>query len=109
MEPINHKQRSPATVRALKRVQAGEKPTHAAIAEGINPSTLFRALVEERPGKMFLLISQNGSTFTARTQDQRHKQRGYDEHFATVAELQAALPGLLAKVRTIAMARFRQG
>jgi hypothetical protein len=90
-------------------VKAGKRPTHAAKAAGVNPSTLFRALVKERPGRMFLLISEDGDKFTARTQDQRHIQRGYDEHFATVAELQAALPGLLAKARTIATARFGQG
>lgn len=109
MESINHKQRSDATVRALARVRAGERPTHAACAEGINPSTLFKALVKERPGRMFLLISQEGGGFTARTQDQRHRQRGSDEQFTGIAELQAALPRLIARVRAIATARFGQG
>jgi hypothetical protein len=106
MESTNHKQRSPATVRAIARVHAGERPTHAARLEKINSSTLFRALVKERPGRMFLLISQDGGRFIARTQDQRHIQRGRDEQFSTVVELQAALPGLLAKTRTIARLRF---
>jgi len=42
---------SDATVRALKRVEAGEKPTCAAEAEHINPSTLFRALAK-RAGRV---------------------------------------------------------
>ena len=98
MEPINHKQRSPATVRALKRVQAGERPTHAAHAEGVNPSTLFRALAKERPPRLFLLISPERGGFNAWVEDQRYRQRGKDEQFATIAEVQAAMPRLLSGV-----------
>lgn len=45
-EPVNKSHPSAATVRAIQRVASGEQPTTAAKAEGINPSTLFRALAE---------------------------------------------------------------
>ena len=94
----NGNQRSDATVRAITRVRAGEKPTHAAQAEGVNPSTLFRALAKERPQRLFLLMVPERGGFNAWVEDQRYRQRGKDEQFATVADLQAALPRLLAKV-----------
>ena len=98
MEPINRIQRSPATVRAVSRVHAGEKPTHAAQAEKINPSTLYRALAKDRPQRLFLLMAPERGGINVWTEDQRYRQQGKDEQFATVAELQAALPRLLAKV-----------
>ena len=42
---------SPATVRALERVAAGEPPYRAAINEGISPSTIYRALARARNQK----------------------------------------------------------
>ena len=98
MDSNNRNQRSDATVRALARVQAGEKPTHAAQAEGVNSSTLFRALAKERPSRLFLLIAPEQGGFNAWVEDQRYRQQGKDEQFATVADLQAALPRLLGKV-----------
>ena len=98
MESINRQLRSDATVRAIARVRAGERPTHAAQAEGINPSTLFRALAKERPPRLFLLIAPENCGFNAWVEDQRYRQRGKDEQFATISEVQAALPQLLAKV-----------
>lgn len=98
MGPINRQQRSAATVRALARVQAGELPTHAAQAEGVNPSTLFRALAKERPPRLFLLLAPENGGFNAWVEDQRYRQKGADFQFATVGDLQAALPQLLTKV-----------
>lgn len=85
-------------MRALARVQAGEKPTHAASAEGINASTLFRALAKSRPHRLFLLIAPERGGLNAWVEDQRCRQQGEDEQFSTVEDLQAALPRLLAKV-----------
>ena len=76
---------------------AGERPTHAAKAEGINLSTLFRALAKARPHRMFLVIAKEDGGYSAWIEDQNYKQQGPDTQLATVAELQAALPGLLAK------------
>ena len=98
MEPVNHNQRAKATVRALARVRAGERPTHAARAEGINPSTLFRALAKERLPRFFLLIAPENGGLNAWVEDQRYRQQGKDQQFATITELQAVLPQLLAKV-----------
>jgi len=88
---------SAATLRALKRVAAGEQPTTAAKAEGINPSTLFRALAKRRPPKLYLIVDKRPEGIDAWIEDQNYRQRVPDVTFATVADLQAALPGLLAK------------
>ena len=98
MEPANRQQRSDATVRAIARVRAGEKPSHAAQAEGINPSTLFRALAKERPQRLFLLMAPENGGINVWVENARYKQIGADEQFASVADVQAALPRLLAKV-----------
>ena len=87
---------SAATVRALKRVQAGETPTTAAKAEGIHASTLFRALVKLKPAKLYLVIDKTPDGLDAWVEDQNYRQKVPDVTFATIAELQAALPGLLA-------------
>ena len=96
MKPSN--QRSDATVRAVARVRTGERPTHAAQAEGINPSTLFRALAKERPQRLFLLLALENAGINAWIENARYKQIGADEQFASVADLQAALPRLLRRV-----------
>lgn len=88
---------SDATLRALKRVTSGERPTAAAKAEGINPSTLFRALAKKRPHRLFLIIAKERGGFNAWIENENYKQQGNDMQLATVAELQAALPELLAK------------
>lgn len=88
---------SDATVRALGRVAAGECPTHAATAENIHPSTLFRALAKRRPHRLFLIIAKEGEGINAWIENENYKQRGADTQFRSVAELQAALPGLLAR------------
>ncbi len=84
-------------MRALKRVDAGERPTLAAQAENIHPSTLFRALAKKRPPRLFLIIAKERGGFNAWIENENYKQQGNDTHLVTVAELQAALPGLLAK------------
>ena len=94
---INHTERSPATVRALARVQAGDKPTHAAKAEGINSSTLWRALAKERPKRLFLIVSRENGGWNAWIENQNYKQIGKDYQFASVNELQAAIPALMAR------------
>lgn len=96
-EPINKASPSEATLRALKRVASGERPTIAAKAEGINPSTLFRALAKKRPHRLFLIIAKENGGFNAWIENENYKQQGPDTQLATVAELQAALPGLLAE------------
>ena len=96
-EPINKCCPSEATLRALKRVEAGERPSHAANAEGINPSTLFRALSKRRPRKLYLVIDKKAEGFDAWIEDQNYRQQVSDVSFARVAELQAALPDLLSK------------
>lgn len=96
-EPANKSKPSAATMRALQRVAAGERPTHAASAEGINPSTLFRALAKKRPHRLFLIIAKERGGFNAWIENENYKQQGNDTQLATVAELQAALPALLAK------------
>ena len=88
---------SDGTLRALKRVADGERPTHAAAAEGINASTLFRALAKRRPRKLYVVIDRRPNGFDAWIEDQRYKQLVPDVTFATVADLQAGLPDLLAK------------
>lgn len=95
---MNKNQRSDATVRALARVKAGERPTQAASAEGINPSTLFRAIAKERPSRLFLLIAPENGGFNAWVEDQRYRQQGKDEQFATIAEVQTALPRLIERL-----------
>jgi hypothetical protein len=85
-------------VRALARVEAGEKPTAAAEAEGIAPSTLFRQLAKRRAHRLFLIIAEENGGYNAWVENERYKQQGDDTQFNTVAELQAALPVLLAKV-----------
>ena len=91
MEPKNHLKRSPATQRAIARVRAGERPTHAAQAESVNPSTLFRALAKDRAPRLFLVIGQENGRFNAWVEDQRHRRACKDYHFTNVADLQAAL------------------
>ena len=98
MEPIKRQQRSDATVRAIARVHAGERPTRAAQAEGVNPSTLFRALAKERPSRLFLLVAPENGGINAWVENARYKQIGPDEQFGTVADVQAAIPRLLARV-----------
>lgn len=89
---------SDATLRALKRVEAGEKPIAAARSEGIAPSTLFRQLAKQRPQKLYLVIDKKpDGGFDAWVENQSYKQAIPDASFSTVAELQAALPGLLAQ------------
>ena len=88
---------SDATVRALKRVEAGECPTHAAAAEKIHPSTLFRALAKRRPPRLFLIVAKENDGINAWIENENYKQKGADTQFSTMAELQAALPGLLAQ------------
>lgn len=90
-------QRSKATVRALARVQAGEKPTHAAQAEGIAASTIWRALAKDRPNRLFLIVSLENGGFSAWIENQNYKQIGKDHQFASVDELQAAMPALMAR------------
>ena len=85
-------------LRALARVKAGERPTHAAQAEGVNPSTLFRALAKERPQRLFLLMASENGGINAWVENARYKQIGPDEQFTSIADAQAAIPGLLAKV-----------
>ena len=97
IEPANKCQPSDATVRALKRVDAGERPTLAAKAEGIHPSTLFRALSKLRPHRLFLIITKERGGFNAWIENENYKQQGSDTQLATVAELQATLPNLLAR------------
>ncbi|MBI3043554.1 MAG: hypothetical protein HYY78_12110 [Betaproteobacteria bacterium] len=89
---------SDATVRALKRVEAGEQPTLAAAAERIHPSTLFRQLAKQREHRLFLIIAKENGGYNAWIENERYKQQGQDTQYGTVAELQAALPSLLAKV-----------
>ncbi len=96
-EPVNKCKPSDATVRALKRVAAGERPTVAAKSEGIHSSTLFRALSKRRPRKLYVVIDKKADGFDAWVEDQNYRQRIPDVSFATVAKLQAALPDLLAK------------
>ena len=43
---------SPATLRAIERVRNGEGKVSAALAEGISPSTIFRALAKEKPQRV---------------------------------------------------------
>ncbi len=97
MEQVHKASPSEATLRALKRVTSGERPTIAAKAEGIAPSTLFRALAKRRPQKLYLVIDKKPDAIDAWVEDQNYRQRVPDVTFATVADLQAALPGLLAK------------
>lgn len=89
---------SDATVRALKRVESGEKPTLAAQAEGIHASTLFRALAKRRPHRLFLIVAKENGGYNAWVENENYRQQGADTQFNTVAELQAGLPSLLAKV-----------
>ncbi len=96
-EPVNKCRPSDATARALKRVDAGERPTHAAAVEKINPSTLFRALSKQRSHRLFLIIAKESGGFNAWIENENYKQQGNDTQLATVAELQAALPALLAE------------
>lgn len=96
-EPVSKCSPSDATVRALKRVEAGERPTHAAAAENVHPSTLFRALAKRRPHRLFLIVAKENGGFNAWIEDQNYRQQGHDTQLDTVAELQAALSGLLAK------------
>ena len=88
---------SDATVRALKRVDAGECPTRAAAAERIHASTLFRALAKRRPPRLFLLMAKENGGINAWIENEHYKQQGADMQFDSVDELQAALPGLLAQ------------
>ncbi len=96
-EPVNKCKPSDATVRALQRVAVGERPTHAAAVEKINPSTLFRALAKKRPPRCFLVIAKERGGFNVWIENEHYKQQGADTQLAAVAELQAALPDLLAK------------
>jgi len=95
--PTDRNQPSDATVRALKRVEAGEKPTLAAQAEGVHASTLFRALAKRRPHRLFLIVAKESGGYNAWVENENYKQRGADTQFNTVADLQGALPELLAK------------
>ena len=95
---MNKSQRSDATTHALARVRAGERPTHAASAEGINPSTLFRALAKERPSRLFLVVAPEKGGLNAWIEDQRYRQQGKDQQFATLAEVQTALPRLIERL-----------
>lgn len=88
---------SEATLRALKRVADGDRPTHAAKAEGINPSTLFRALAKRRPHKRYLVIDKHPDRFDAWIENERYKQLTDDVTFASVEDLQLGLPELLDK------------
>lgn len=88
---------SDATVRAVKRVETGECPTRAAAAEEIHPSTLFRALAKRRPPRLFLLMAKENGGINAWVENEHYKQQGEDTQFDSVAELQAALPRLLAQ------------
>lgn len=88
---------SDATLRALKRVADGERPSTAAKAEGINPSTLFRALAKSRPQKLYVVIDKHPDRYDAWIENQRYKQVVPDVTFATIADLQAGLPDLLAR------------
>ena len=88
---------SEATLRALERVAHGERPTHAAKAEGINASTLFRALAKQRTPKLYLVIDKKPDGFDAWVENERYKQIVPDVAFATVEDLQAGLPELLEK------------
>lgn len=97
VEQVSRANPSEATLRALKRVASGERPTAAAKAEGINTSTIFRALAKKRPPKLYLVIDKKADSLDAWIEDQNYKQRMPDVTFATVADLQAALPELLAK------------
>ena len=97
MEQVSKAGPSEATLRALQRVTSGERPTSAAKAEGINPSTLFRALAKRRPQKLYLVIDKKPDAIDAWIEDQNYRQRVPDVTFASIADLQAALPGLLAK------------
>lgn len=45
------RQTAPATERALARIRQGANPHAAAKAEGIHPSTVYRALAKLRAGK----------------------------------------------------------
>ena len=98
MEPIKRQQRSDATVRAVARVRAGERPTLAARAENINSSTLFRALAKERPQRLFLLMALEGGGINCWVENARYKRIGTDEQFTSVGDVQSAIPRLLAKV-----------
>ena len=97
MTPTKKCPPSAATVRALKRVEAGATPTAAAQAEQIHPSTLFRALAKLKPAKLYVVIDKKPDGFDAWVEDQNYRQKVPDVAFATIAELQAALPGLLEK------------
>ena len=77
-EPVNKCRPSDATIRALQRVAAGERPTHAAAAETINPSTLFRALAKKRPPRFFLIIAKERGGFNAWIENEHYKQQGTD-------------------------------
>jgi len=88
---------SDATVRALQRVEAGERPTHAARAEGIDPSTLYRALAKRRPHRLFLLLAWENGGINAWIENENYKQQGAETQFDTVEQLQAALPELLTR------------
>ncbi len=98
---VGHNRKQPpseATIRALKRVADGERPTQAADAEGIHASTLFRHLAKKRPRRLFLLIAPEDGGYNAWVENDRLKQVGEDAQFNTLADLQAAIPGLIAKV-----------
>jgi len=97
IEQVAKARPSDATLRALKRVADGERPTAAAKVEGINPSTLFRALAKKRPHRLFLIIAKERGGFNAWIENENYKQQGNDTQLTTIAELQAALPRLLAK------------
>jgi hypothetical protein len=101
-QPINKARPTDATIRALKRVEDGERPTHAATAEGINTSTLFRALSKKRPRKLFVVITINSDVFTAWIEDQNYRRQGASTAFSTPEEMQTTLSKLLAQCCTVA-------
>ena len=92
MEPKNHQKRSPATLRAIARVRAGERPTYAARAEKIDNSTLFRALAKDRVPRLFMVIEPENAGFVAWVEDQRNRRACKNYQFATIVELQGMMP-----------------
>lgn len=100
MAPTNRPKRSPATQRAIARVRAGERPTYAAQAEGINPSTLFRALANDRPPRLVLVIAPENAGFSAWVADQRNRHVSRNYRFDAITDLEPMLPRFFEWMQT---------
>ena len=97
VERVSRAGPSDSTLRAIERVRNGEGKVSAAVAEGISPSTLFRALAKTKPEKRYVVIDKHPDRFDAWIENQRFKQLTPDVTYATLKDLQAGLPELLAQ------------